>query len=729
MMKTKHSFYRIGITALALAACGNLAGPGTNTLPGTVRISLGGGDGRTILPGGIAEYYFTLDFTALEKEDVQKTLDGDTTLTVALEPADWTVEVTGYADPARTIPMARGSADFTVTPGAGTACTVYLARDFSAHGTGSLAYDIDLSQLPSSTRGSFSLRILDNTPGTGQEIDLSPDMGGTAFGTLTDLPEGTYLAMVDLYDNAANTAAVWTGVVHIDNGSVTTLDRLFAPGDFVEADPQVIAGTNTLAAKLAAALTYSSGSYTISLDGTETDLAAFAPQTLNVTDSKNITITLRGNGHEVQLGSTYGSLFTVGAASGSSLTLVLQDISLRGRSDNTNSLVRVNGRGILEMKAGSRVTGNRSTTTYGGGVYVYTDGTFTMSGGEVSGNTSSSFAGIGGGVYVDTGGTFTMSGGAVSGNTVIGATNSYGGGVYVGTGGTFTMSGGEVSGNTASSSSLSSVSSDGGGVYVDSGTFTISGGVISGNTASSSSSRSRGGGVGVAGSGTFTMSGGAVSGNTASSSSLSSRGGGVWVAGYATFTMSGGAVSGNTASSTTTSGSSGGGVYVASGTFTMSGGAVSGNTASSTTTSGSSGGGVYVDTYGSFTMSGGEVRDNFLSGADSYGKEVIVNAAFNISGDARPQRVFLYDNTRFITITGPLSGGIVFIDLGITSGNSLTDWLDRPVFVLDGSYGEGALASLKAHFTLGSATLTESPYTEAAITGYVIDNDGLFVLE
>jgi formylglycine-generating enzyme required for sulfatase activity len=115
-------------------------------------------------------------------------------------------------------------------------------------------------------------------------------------------------------------------------------------------------------------------------------------------------------------------------------------------------------------------------------VRVYNGGTFTMAGGEISGNTTYT----GGGV--DNSGTFTMTGGEISGNTAY----SYGGGVYVRNSGTFTMAGGEISGNTASSS--------GGGVG-NSGTFTMTGGEISGNTASSS-------GGGVDNSGTFTKNNG-----------------------------------------------------------------------------------------------------------------------------------------------------------------------------------------------------------------------------
>jgi hypothetical protein len=260
-----------------------------------------------------------------------------------------------------------------------------------------------------------------------------------------------------------------------------------------------------------------------------------------------------------------------------------------------------------------------------------------------------------------------------------------------------------ITGNTSSAS--------GGGVYVAGGTFTMSGGEVHNNTSSSSSGG--GGGVYVAG-GTFTMSGGAVSGNTASTS-----GGGVFVNGNGTFTMSGGAVSGNIASI------SGGGVYVVYGTFTMSGGAVSGNTAYT------SGGGVFVFWDGTFSMSGGEVRDNILSGANTYGKEVVVSSGtFKMSGDARPQRVFLRDNTRFITISGPVSGGItVPIDLGITGSVSLEGWENAQILKLDTSYSSGNLAALKDYFTLGYSKRTDSSATEEAITGYKIDDDGLFVEE
>jgi hypothetical protein len=92
-----------------------------------------------------------------------------------------------------------------------------------------------------------------------------------------------------------------------------------------------------------------------------------------------------------------------------------------------------------------------------------------MSGGTISGNTSSSSSFYGGGVYVG-GGSFTMSGGTISGHT----TAKEGGGVYVGSG-TFVkqQSGGIIYGSNESDSTLKNTATSGNSyghaVYVYSG--------------------------------------------------------------------------------------------------------------------------------------------------------------------------------------------------------------------------------------------------------------------
>ena len=225
-------------------------------------------------------------------------------------------------------------------------------------------------------------------------------------------------------------------------------------------------------------------------------------------NSTTVTITGSG-GNKIDLASN-GSMFTIK----SGVTLVLKNITLRGRDNNNASLVKVDG-GALTMETGSAISNNAAPA--GGGVYM-NYGSFTMNGGTISGNTASAH---GGGVFVHSGisGTFTMNGGTISGNTSQGD----GGGVCVSMG-TFTMSSGTISGNS---------SQYGGGVLVGSSVgesnnnltvFTMTGGIISGNTASSlPDTLSRGGGVFVGGTliwgnphfSTFVKTGGTIYGYSA----------------------------------------------------------------------------------------------------------------------------------------------------------------------------------------------------------------------
>lgn len=101
---------------------------------------------------------------------------------------------------------------------------------------------------------------------------------------------------------------------------------------------------------------------------------------------------------------------------------------------------------------------------------IYVTSSFTMYGGEISGNTID--AAYGGGVYVDYG-PFTMHGGSIT-NNKISETMGNGGGVFVSDHGSFTMDGGSITDNRAPDS--------GGGVYsmVD---FIVSGkAIITNNT-------------------------------------------------------------------------------------------------------------------------------------------------------------------------------------------------------------------------------------------------------
>jgi hypothetical protein len=250
-----------------------------------------------------------------------------------------------------------------------------------------------------------------------------------------------------------------------------------------------------------------------------------------------------------------GSLILVSA----NQTFIIDGPTLQGTSGNNMPLVFTAGK--LELRSGY-ITGNKNDGPEEGlcgGVGVNTGGIFTMTGGEISGNSAYD----GGGVVVYQG-TFTMNGGVVSGNTA----DFQGGGIFV-YNGIFTMDNGTVSGNT------------GGGIVIWGGVFTMNGGGISNN------SGGNGGGVRID-DGSFTMNGGGISVNTAD------NGGGVFNNGVnCTFTMTGGTISGNIAVS------NGGGVYAGdyygSSSFSMTGGVIYGTDAvSSLKNTAGTGAAVYI---------------------------------------------------------------------------------------------------------------------------------------
>ena len=170
------------------------------------------------------------------------------------------------------------------------------------------------------------------------------------------------------------------------------------------------------------------------------------------------------------------------------------------------------------MSGNAVISENTATNGNGGGVYMNSAPEVTMNGGSITGNTA---ANNGGGVYANGSTVFTVKDGTIGGSTAADANAAkYGGGVYV-KNGTFTMSGGKITGNSATkdgggvrldkgtlnmsgSAVISRNTTDtyGGGVDVNNGSFTMSGGSITGNNAI------RGGGVELTGiNNTMTVSG------------------------------------------------------------------------------------------------------------------------------------------------------------------------------------------------------------------------------
>jgi len=238
---------------------------------------------------------------------------------------------------------------------------------------------------------------------------------------------------------------------------------------------------------------------------TEVNKYAYAASAMTINVPKNLTLTNSTNINVPAPANTTATL-TITSASGGPYTitrgqqdstanglfmvnsgakLIFQAITIDGdkvtHTGNTASLVRVDTGGEFTLNNGAVLKNNRATN--GGGVFVST-GTFTMSGGEISGNDANgSTSSSGGGVYNR--GTFNMSGSAViSGNTANGNTATSGGGGVFDSGGIFNMSGGSISGNI-----LTGANANGGGLYISVGTFRVGGAAkILGNTKTSAGS-------------------------------------------------------------------------------------------------------------------------------------------------------------------------------------------------------------------------------------------------
>ncbi|MCZ9312214.1 MAG: InlB B-repeat-containing protein [Methanocorpusculum sp.] len=201
--------------------------------------------------------------------------------------------------------------------------------------------------------------------------------------------------------------------------------------------------------------TYSTASDLAHALGSENATASGSMLTLlkdiNVTGTINITgdMTILGNGHTVWRGGINFHLINV-----SSGTLTLGDnssqLTIHGQNDkftSTKSSIFVAGSGAhLVMKDGVTIKNVASIVSDGGAIRVQDDASFTMFGGNISGNTAGTW---GGGVFIATTGTsFTMSGGNISGNrgNISGETTGTwtrttggGGGVYIN--GNMTLSG------------------------------------------------------------------------------------------------------------------------------------------------------------------------------------------------------------------------------------------------------------------------------------------------
>jgi hypothetical protein len=550
-MKYCITFGIILICSMLFTTCNEPFNPIENNLTengyGRVNILIAGGEARTIMPSIAFDKY---SYTFTKTGGMVAVLNPDNGY-FTLEAGNYTVEVKAYIGKAEPYTLAAAGVSKQFTVNSGSTVTIEVPLSEVNNGQGEFNYTI--TYVP----GADAEITLKKWPEL-NDITLIPLTQGNVKTQTLKLDVGSYLLSVLVRKDGFTTAGI-SEVIHIYPSQSTEYTKDLTIGF----DAIIVSNTGQWEAALNLIKNGGNGTtaktkdYTIIVNGNVAVSGSFAKSFSDVT---SISVTLNGNGR-LYLTSP-GYLLNIGASQTvyiDSLNLALQGLKAgqNGSSqDNKRAMIAVDSSGTLKLLNG--ITSDNihdKIDEYegeGGGVYV-NGGIFTMSGGEISGNSFidriSFNKKLGDEVYVNSG-IFTMSGGEISSYFSIS--------VCVSKNGTFTMSGGRVLGNGME------------GVYVDGGIFTMSNGEVSGYSQ----------GVVVLKNGTFTIGGGKVSNNSR----------GVYVK-SGIFTISGGEISGNT---------SNGGVYVGQeGTFTMSGGEVSGNTSYYL------GGGVYVEQGGTFTKKNG----------------------------------------------------------------------------------------------------------------------------
>ncbi len=345
---------------------------------------------------------------------------------------------------------------------------------------------------------------------------------------------------------------------------------------------------------------------------------------------------------ENTLTSETATRYGAGVFFGSSITVDLNSGNIdKNTGARYGSGIYTSSSCVVSIKDGMYIRENETfmtnADTYGSGMYL-SGSTLDMTGGEISGNTTT-YTCNGGGMYLS-GGTATITGGEIINNI----SKGNGGGVYMHT----TRL--EIGGTAHIASNQTLVNSNGGGVYCYQGQLELYGNCLIENNNGYS-----GGGVSTTQNCTVEIRENAqISGNTARN-----VGGGLMNTGVnAQLLMKGGKISDNKASNV------GGGLYfenrkTLTKRFRLTGGEISGNSASS-------GGGVY------FARTGGNDSDGKpLPGSSleiSTDMLITGNKAVNYGGGVYVSdctRLELYEGGRIINNTAQSQGGGIYV-----SGNA-----------------------------------------------------------
>ena len=429
----------------------------------------------------------------------------------------------------------------------------------------------------------------------------------------------------------------------------------------------------------------------------QTDVADGATLVLN--DRKKLTVASAGADGTARTITSLGRTFIVPATS----ELTVQSVAFEK--------LRFDVSGTFTMDGGE-ISGN--TADNGGAICINAGGKATVANTKIHDNTASN---KGGGVYVGGSANATLTNCAIeSCETTSTTAGNGGGGIY--SLGTLIVTGGTISDCIAGRS--------GGGIYAYGGTVECSGGVaFSGCEATGSGNVGSGGGICINKDVTVD-----VSDCTFVSCTANASGGGIWNAGEldvsntsfttcsannngggvcndgGTVTMSGTAkITGNNASG-------GGGVAVNSGTFTLENGTISNNTANN-------GGGVYVDgdasASSSFTMKDGTISNNMADGSKGSGGGVyLYNGIFIMEGGE------ISDNTaKGVDGESFGGGGIYLYRMTISMPGGKFTLKDGTVSRNEAEYGGGIWAGSFSEFTMTGGTFSGNKSAKNGNGAYV----------
>ena len=387
------------------------------------------------------------------------------------------------------------------------------------------------------------------------------------------------------------------------------------------------------------------------------------------------------------------------AANGGTIVLNSGAILQNNKAAQFGSGILANNRVNITMEDGAIIRNNTNRNyELGGGILIGNSSTFTMNGGEISGNTANG----GGGVAI-IGSTMVMNNGTISNNSTYRTSGqgSYGAGVYVAdyanssggdtlftaTPASFEMNGGKITENKALDY--------GGGVvtfpqYSKKITININNGEISGNKVT--------GGSGGAVAAFFGVTELNIKDGTLTGNSARSYGGGVFLYDATNVTISGGTISENKASQ-------GGGVYLwPTSAAKQTDGSIENNVANA-------GGGVCGGTY---TMTGGVIKDNNNSLTEearrsTRGDGVYVGTAFNLGKAAEISTnndVYLEKGAReakegrYINVISPYTGASTAKPIQIHSEDVTVEGAEigtQLVRYTTGAGGEAAAAQADAN--------------------------------